>query len=165
MEPLVKTMGVMGARFLGSVVPHLCELVERASELRVGEVSGVHQSVDVGEVVVCAARALESVLCETAGRNERWRGRVVGAVGKAWVSTVESQDVTARGEAGKERKEAVQTALRGVLDAVGDEVSCAARLECYRSASLNLGCLAAIRATIGRVRPDVFTSRPAPAIR
>ena len=59
------------------LVPHLCGVLGSAAELGVGAESA--------EMWVAVARALEVVVRLGKRRMGRWKGEVLGAVGKCWV--------------------------------------------------------------------------------
>lgn len=107
LPPLLEAMGEGTVRFLQILVPHLCGVLSSAAEVGVGK-----DSVGMWAAV---ARALEVVVRLGRRRMGRWKGEVLGAVGKCWVVVKEKE----RGNA------ELEEALRGVVEALvegGSEV-------------------------------------------
>lgn len=117
------------------LVPHLCGVLGSAAEVGVGAESA--------EMWVAVARALEVVVRLGKRRMGRWKGEVLGAVGKCWV--------VVRENGGENEK--LEEALRGVVEALAEGSSEIGEVSCrLRRAGTELTRLAGRSPETGRAR-------------
>lgn len=123
LSPLVSRMGLMTARFLHAIVPHLCLLIEHDAELGVGS---TRLGIDAAKELVGVLRAVDQ------SRRKRWAGRIIAAVGKSWLALNRIEDVKSTGRAVSGDASATEalrfearSAIHNLLDALGSKVSSA----------------------------------------